>query len=215
MMQPEYRLERGSIVQRLVFIGLTAALIGYFVVWLPGPAAGLRLIGVEIGEWIKFLGVGTRRNLFYIPPVALGLILALLTSDWPNGRWQTWFARLLAILISLLAFPAVASITLEPSSEWVVRLAMIALVGLAGLASSIASSRTGTSRVIWAAIGLVAVVGLVGPTWQYFAVRPVVEEILRHRVGIGLGLWLNTIGFAMIVLATLLALRPPAARSVE
>ena len=40
----------------LLALGLTAIFIGYFLVWLPGPGAGLSLIGVEVGEWIKFLG---------------------------------------------------------------------------------------------------------------------------------------------------------------
>ena len=102
----------------LLFAGLTAVFVGYFAVWLPGPAAGLRLIGLELGEWIKFLGVGQSRDLFYAPPILLGLIMVLLTAGWDNRRWQTWLFRLLAIGVSLLAFPAVAAITTEPRSEW-------------------------------------------------------------------------------------------------
>ena len=40
----------------------TVILVGYLVVWLPGPAAGLQFIGVELGEWIKFLGVGRKHD---------------------------------------------------------------------------------------------------------------------------------------------------------
>ena len=40
----------------LVFhLGLTAIFIGYLTVWLPNELAGLAFLGVEIGEWVKFL----------------------------------------------------------------------------------------------------------------------------------------------------------------
>ncbi len=81
-----------------VFLGLTAILVGYFLVWLPGPSAGLRLIGIELGEWIKFLGVGSRRDLFYLPPIVVGLVLGLVAATWPNDRPQTWLARALAVV---------------------------------------------------------------------------------------------------------------------
>ena len=40
----------------LLLLGFTAVFIGYLSVWLPGPAAGLSFLGVELGEWIKFMG---------------------------------------------------------------------------------------------------------------------------------------------------------------
>ena len=86
-----------SIRLNLLFLGLTAILAGYFMVWLPGPSAGLQLIGIEVGEWIKFLGIGAGRNWFYLPPIVIGLTLALLAATWPNGRIQTWMARGLAV----------------------------------------------------------------------------------------------------------------------
>ncbi len=108
--------------------GMTAVLVGYFAVWLPGPAAGLRLIGLELGEWIKFLGVG------------FGAQSVLLAADPAWSDYGSALGRLdqrpmadvgisgLALLVSLLAFPAVAAITMEPRSEWLVRITAIGLV---------------------------------------------------------------------------------------
>ncbi len=116
--------------ERLLIAGLTAVFIGYLSVWLPGPAAGLRFLGVELGEWIKFLGVGAIRDLFYLPPIILGLMLAVLTMGWENGRWQTWLMRGLALLVSLLAFPAYEDLMGDYRSQYLLRVALSGLVGL-------------------------------------------------------------------------------------
>jgi len=186
----------------LLMLGLTGMFVGYFLVWLPGPGVGLQLIGIEIGEWIKFLGVGPQRDLFYLPPVAIGLILAVWTALWPNSRWQTWAARVLATTIALLAFPAVAAITSEPPSEWLARLLLIGLViAAAGLSAGLAARPY--RRVAWLAMSLVAIAGAVLPTWQYLAVRPVVAEIMRQPIGIGPGVWLNALGGALVAAVAL------------
>jgi len=181
----------------LLILGLTAMFLGYFAVWLPGPGVGLQLIGVEIGEWIKFLGVGPRRDLFYLPPVAIGLILALWTALWPNGRWHTWAARVLAAAVALLAFPAVAAIASEPRSQWLARLLLIGLViAASGLSAGLATRPP--DRRVWLAVALVAVAGAALPAWQYLAVRPVVAEVMRQPIGIGPGVWLNGLGGGLV-----------------
>ena len=182
----------------LLALGLTAIFIGYFLVWLPGPGAGLSLIGVEVGEWIKFLGVGLRRNWFYAPPIVLGLLLALWTATWPNRRARTWLARGLAVAVALLAFPAVAAITSEPRSEWLLRLALIGAVVVVAALATLVAARDGPAGWLWAVMVGVAVVGAAGPTWQYLAVRPVVAAALRQPVGIGAGVWLNALGCLLV-----------------
>ena len=181
----------------LLALGLTAVLIGYFLVWLPGPGAGLSLIGLELGEWIKFLGFGPWRDWFYAPPIVLGLLLALWTATWPNGR-RAWLARGLAVAVALLAFPAVAAITTEPRSEWLLRLALIALVGVVAVGVALPVARRGT-RWVWAAMAIVALVGAIGPTWHYLAARSLVAAALRQPVGIGPGVWLNALGCLLVV----------------
>lgn len=188
-------------------LGLTALFIAYFLVWLPGPGVGLSLIGVELGEWIKFLGVGFGRNWFYAPPIVLGLLLALWTATWPNRRWQTWLARALAVVVALLAFPAVAAIAAEPPSEWLLRLALIGVVVAAGGVAAVLAGRGGSAGAVWLAMATVATVGVIGPTWQYLAVRPVVAAALRQPVGIGPGVWLNALGGALLTAVCLLAFR--------
>lgn len=198
----------------LLILGLTAIFIGYFLVWLPGPGVGLQLIGIEIGEWIKFLGVGARRNLFYLPPVILGLCIALWAAGWPNARPQTWLARVLAVGVALLAFPAVAAIQLEPPSEWAWRLGLSALVAGVAAGGALVARRSATPAWLWLLLALVAAVGALLPTWAYLSVLPVVQESLRRPVGIGAGMWLNAAG-SLLVMAVALAEWSAARRAAQ
>lgn len=193
-----------SIRLNLLFVGLTVILAGYLMVWLPGPSAGLQLIGIEVGEWIKFLGIGAGRNWFYLPPIVIGLTLALLAATWPNGRIQTWMARGLAIAAAMLAIPALAAIQLEPPSEWLARLLAIALVGVVALAGAIPAQRWRDSDWIWLLVVAVALAGAIVPTVQYLIVRPAAEASLLRPVGVGVGVWLNAIG-SLLVAAVALA----------
>jgi hypothetical protein len=180
-------------------VGLTASFVGYFLVWLPGPAAGLQLVGIELGEWIKFLGVGLIRNLFYLPPVALGLALALLAATWPNDRSRTWLARLMAVAVAWLAFPAILSIQSEPPSQWLPRLAAIGLVALVALAGALPARNASIPAAPWLLMAIVAVLGAILPTVAYFAIQPVTEAILRRPIAIGPGVWLNAAGWLVVV----------------
>jgi hypothetical protein len=187
-------------------VGLTAIFAGYLTVWLPGPAAGLTFLGLEVGEWIKFLGVGPRRNLFYLPPITLGLMLALITTTWPNERRQTWLMRGLAVVVALLALPAFESMRDEPSSEWLLRLQLIALVLLVALLSGALGQGGKVSSLAllpWLLLVLVAIVGALLPTWVYLAVRPVVGQAIGRPIGIGLGVWLNVVGHLLVAAVSL------------
>ncbi|MEZ4517041.1 MAG: hypothetical protein R3C44_09465 [Chloroflexota bacterium] len=192
----------------VLLVGLTAVLVGYFSVWLPGPSAGLRLIGFELGEWIKFLGVGSARDLFYLPPILLGLIMALLSAGWDNRSWKTWAFRGLAVLVSLLAFPAVAAITSEPQSEWLARLIGIALVVVVAVGVAFVPAGATSRRWVGWIILVLCLLGIILPLWQYFTVRPIVADILRRPIGVGLGLWLNSIGFFLVGLVVARQLFP-------
>lgn len=197
---------RATVFSRMnvLFLGLTAIFVGYFMVWLPGPSVGLQIIGMEVGEWIKFLGVGASRNLFYLPPIVLGLTLALLAATWSNSRPQTWLMRAVAIAVSLLSFPAIAAIQLEPPGEWLVRLLLIMLVALVAGIGSVVSPRSRFAPWPWLTMTIVLLLGVSLPTWEYFVVRVVFEEILRRPVGIGIGVWMNAVGGLLAALVAFL-----------
>jgi len=199
-----------SVRLNTLFLGLTAMFVGYFLTWLPGPAAGLQIIGLEMGEWIKFLGVGGGRNWFYLPPIAIGAIVALLAAMWPNDDWRTWLARFLAIAIALLAFPAIAAIQMEPRSEWLARLIAIGLVVIIAIGGSLIKHRDSATWWAWLTIAVFAFLGGLLPTTQYFLVRPVVEGILKQNLSIGIGIWLNLAGVLLVGTMAIYELRQQA-----
>ena len=187
--------------ERLLLAGLTAVFIGYLSVWLPGPAAGLQFLGIELGEWIKFLGVGAIRDLFYLPPIILGLMLAVLTMGWGNGRWQTWIMRGLALLVSLLAFPAFEDITGASRNEYLLRVALIGLVGLTIVLVALFGRKL-AAKWAWLPWVLLAILGVAGaalPLWYYVSqVQPYVSGVFGVPVGVGWGLILYTAGCLVI-----------------
>jgi len=188
--------------------------LGYLLVWLPQPVAGLSFIGLEMGEWVKFLPqvntgqIAASRNLFYLPPITLGLMLALWTAGWPDRRWQSWAMRAVAVMVAMLAFPAVEAILHEASDQWLGRVLMFLLVVVVAVSMPFLDRlpRISGMTVAWVAMTSLAVIGLVLPTWAYLAIRPAVVQLLDRGVGIGPGVWLNGVGHLLIGVTAVLLL---------
>lgn len=202
----------GRRLQAALFLGLTAVFTGYLSVWLSGPAAGLSLLGVEMGEWLKFLGVGVNRNLFYWPPVILGILMMLLSATWPNGRWQTWALRGVAAAVSLLAFPAWEDLMGPARAEYTPRLWMIGVVLLAGLAAAFFSQRRLLARRLygslpWLLMAVAGVLGLALPLWLFFEIRPFLENLVGSPMRAGVGLWLHAAGCLLVILSSVWSMR--------
>ncbi len=186
--------------QTILYLSFTAILLGYWQVWLPGPVAGLQLIGLEMGEWVKFLPevragqISAGRDLFYLPPILLGLLIALITVTWQN-RWQTWLVRLLAVAVAWLAFPSLDAIRFEPRSEWLLRLVLVGGVGLVAVGSHWLRGKFAAALPLLLVV--LALAGVILPTWAYLALRPAIINALARDVGIGPGVWLNGVGFGV------------------
>jgi hypothetical protein len=201
--------QRERLPTLLLIGGLTAVFVGYLSVWLPGPGVGLQFLGVELGEWVKFLGVGPNRDWFYAPPITLALTLIFWTMTWPNGRWQTWVVRGLAVVISFLAFPALEDVMSLAREQYTGRIYQILLVFLLALLSGLAGKDL-TVRwpgLPWLMMAVVGLVGAVGPTWMYWQIFPFVSRIVGLPVGIGWGVWLNGLGHGLVTAVTLWQLR--------
>ena len=179
-------------------LGLTLILIGYFLPWLSHPTNGLTLIGLDISEWIKFLpqiGELPNRNLFYLPPITLGLILVLLSVRLAQG-WRPWALRAVGILVATISFPSIDALRFEAAGEWRLRLFMIAFV-VAVAMGSVWLGRL-PKRITYGLITLTAMVGLILPTYLFSIILPVVETWLVIDWQVGLGIWFNGIGHLLI-----------------
>lgn len=184
-------------------VGFTAVLVGYLAVWWPGPTAGLSFLGVEMGEWLKFFGVGAERDYFYIPPFTLALCLVWWSLNWPNHHWSGWVVRGLALLVSLLSFPAVPDLMGEAQAQYVWRVEMIALVGAAVLLAAALrqwGKPTWLSWLPWLLMIPTALWGGLRPLWYFQEIRPFFTQATGYEMQFGPGVWLNTAGHTLIVL---------------
>ncbi|HRQ37971.1 MAG TPA: hypothetical protein PLD25_08660 [Chloroflexota bacterium] len=185
----------------ILLLGLTAVFIGYLMVWLPGPGAGLSFLGIELGEWVKFMGVGLERNLFYLPPITLALMLVTLTLLGGNGRWQSWAIRGLALLISWQAFPAIEDITGPVRHEYMPRVQWIGLVLLAIVIATIlcwAVKLETRQWLCWLLLVVFSLIGAVQPTRIYLQIQPNVAQLVGVSIGFGWGLILNGVGHLLV-----------------
>jgi hypothetical protein len=199
--------------QAVLLLSFTAIFTGYFSVWLPGPGAGLSFLGIEMGEWFKFLGLGTRRDLFYLPPITLSLMLIVWTMTWTGRGWRAWAVRALAVLISLLAFPAIEDITGSAREQYILRIILIGVVVLAALLSAVWSPSAKRKRLPWVLLAALGIIGALLPTWIYLMVRPFASQIMGVSIGVGLGVWLSGAGHLLVTGVSLLQIST-AVRSV-
>ena len=188
--------------QTLLLVGLTAVFIGYLTVWLPGPNVGLQFLGFEMGEWTKFLGMNTRRNLFYLPPIILSAILLFLTLCWSPQRWQIWVWRFLAVTSSFLIFPALEDLRGATQVEYISRVLGVGMIFVLAVGVTLIGwffwERSWLKMVSWLLILLVALVGAILPTQVYLEVQTAVNPLFGSTVGIGIGVWLNGVGCLLI-----------------
>ncbi|MFL7837475.1 MAG: hypothetical protein ACK2T4_08845 [Candidatus Promineifilaceae bacterium] len=190
----------------LLILGFTAVFVGYLSVWLRGPGVGLTFLGVEMGEWFKFLGLGSRRDLFYLPPIILGLMLVIWTWTWPATEgfdWRGWTARGLGIFVSLLAFPAIEDIRGPVRGQYLLRVVLIGVVILVALITGFWRPKGKWRRLPWLLLALLGLIGALFPTRLYLQVQPFLSDILGVPVSAGLGFWLNLLGNILIVVISL------------
>ena len=187
--------------QGLLAAGFTAILLGYLSLWLRGPGVGLSFLGLEMGEWFKFLGLGPRRDLFYLPPIILGLMLEIWTLTWPAGDgfdWRAWAVRILGVSVSLLAFPAVEDISGPVREQYLMRVILIGLVVIVAVFSAFWRPQGAWRRLPWLLLTVLGVLGALLPTWLLMQVQPFLGDIIGVPVRTGIGFWLNMAGNVLV-----------------
>jgi hypothetical protein len=131
-------------------------------------------------------------------------MLIVWTTTWSRQGWRAWVVRALAVLISLLVFPAVEDITGSAREQYVLRVILIGVVVLAALLSGFWSPSVKRKRLPWVLLAVLGMIGALLPTWIYLVVRPFASEVMGFSIGVGLGVWLSGVGHLLVTIASLM-----------
>jgi hypothetical protein len=202
-------------------VALLLAFAGYLGPWVDHRAAALVLSGQDMGEFVKFLPevregeVFMERLLFYLPPLAVAVGLALLAGmRGGEGRWRMAYPWPVAVFLAAAVFPV--SLTLLPpvwtpavltSEDF--RLQFFAF--LFCLALAVLRLLVGTERLLPrlpaqalpAVVGCLCLVAVVLASWQLLAVKPVIDQVYGHPVRVGWGFFLTVTGLSVAAILAL------------
>jgi hypothetical protein len=205
--RPQRRL---TVVRWLLPVGWALAAIGFYGPWVAQPTAALTLSGVDMGEFVKFLpglldgSLSTVRQLFYLPPFACAVSVALLVGS--RRLRFSWAVRvpalLLAVPVSLQLLPPAWSPSSLMTPEF--RLQTVAL-GLCWLL--LASFWLLGSLPPWLAgslSALLCLMAMVMPAWQFLVVKPAIDDVYRLRPPVGWGFVLCLAGLGIMAVGSFL-----------
>jgi hypothetical protein len=190
----------------LILAGLIGT-VGYFGPWVPHRAAGLVILGLDLGEYVKFLPevaagqIAIRRELFYLPLVAASLSASLLAGRQGLPRWSRALLALVAIPLALAMLPPAWSPTTLTLPEF--RLQVIAIVVCLGMVPAVVLTRYLPNRLVLGLIALLALAAAIWPAWGLRQVLPAIAALYRQPLVPGWGFWAALAGqLAVAVIAT-------------
>lgn len=198
----------------LLLLGWLLVVAGYWGPWVPAAAAGLRVLGLDLAEYVKFIDevrsgqIALTREVFYLPLVALSVSLSLLAhrSELRLPGWARWTLNLLAAPAALAMLPPAWTPALLTTPEFVKQSAAI-VVCLALALLSYPLLRRLPAAIAAAAVGLLAVAAVFPPLLAFARLAPALDAIYARSLSPGRGLWQMPLGFALLVAGTLLAIR--------
>jgi len=209
------RSSKVQIARLLLPVGWVLATIGYYGPWIAHRTAALTLTGSDMGEFVKFLpgvldgSLQTTRQLFYLPPVAVVLSVALLVGNRILGYSPllSVAAIALAVVVSVQLLPPAWSPASLVTSEFRLQLITLGICWLA-LVSFWLLGRLPVRLTALACCGLAAAAGVLS-AWQLLSVKPAISTTYGIAPAVGWGYWSCLAGLAMVTAgAVALALSP-------
>lgn len=198
----------------LLVAGWMLAALGYWGAWVWAAPAGLRVPGIDLAEYVKFIAevrsgqITLTREVFLLPLVAISLSMSLLAHRrevrLPSAL--RWIANLLAVPVALAMLPPAWTPALLTTPEFVKQTAAIAVCILAAVLSYPLLRRlpliaSGVS------VAILALLALVLPVSAFLKLQSPLDAIYGHPVDLGSGPILLVAGLLLVAAAPLLWLR--------
>jgi hypothetical protein len=210
----------------LLPFGALLAFWGYVGPWVDHRVAGLAILGLDLGEYVKFLplvrsgGTSLWREGFYLPLVAVSLALSLCT--WRGDlRWrQQWLD--VTIITLQVAGAIVAALNMLPPAWTPQRMLtpefhqQTAAILLCLAAVAFGPFLALLPRLITGLIVLLlSIAAAAVPVTQFLRVLPEIGTLYNHLLVAGWGVYLMIAGLAMLAtLGALLAFAPQRASTM-
>jgi hypothetical protein len=219
--QPAATLWGDTAPRILVPLGALLAFLGYVGPWVDHRVAGLAILGLDLGETVKFLPLvqdGTTplwREGFYLPLIAISLTLSL--CAWrPELRWQPRAAGWIMIALQVMGAIVTALNMLPPA--WTPQrmvtpefyqqsAAILVCLGAAAVSPLLALlPRLVMGLVVILVNGAAAVV----PAMQFLQVLPELSGLYNDKLVAGWGLYWMLLGLGLLIAAggLLVLMRP-------
>jgi hypothetical protein len=215
-----YGLRSPSIATALILLGWLLIVLGYWAPWVPAGPVGLRVLGLDLAEYVKFIAevrsgqIALTREVFYLPLVALSLSLSLLAHrpELRLPRLARWLLNLLAVPAALAMLPPAWTPPLLTTPEFLKQTVALGLcIVVAGLSYPLL--RRLPAKLAIALIFVLAFLAVVPPLLAFARLAPALDAIYGRALPSGRGLWQMPLGFALLAAGAVLTLRPSAPRT--
>lgn len=182
-------------------------MLGYFGSWVAHPVAGLAILGLDLGEYVKFVPSVTSgettiwRVGFYLPLFVVSAMCCLLTYRKAYG-YSFWLRLALIIMgmaAALNALPPAWSPSVLRLPEFRVQTAGIT-ISLILLASSPALAHLPRLPVYALLAGLTAA-AIWLPARNFLRVLPDIAELYGHALRPAWAFYVTVVGLALLILA--------------
>lgn len=197
--------QRSLLPTLLVLIGCSAIAAGYWGPWVWSEAAGLRILGLDLAEYVKFLAevrngqISLQREVFYLPLITLSLSLSLLVHR-PELRLYKgvrWLLNLLAIPVALSMLPPAWTPPLLRTPEFSNQTLAIGFC-LIMAAASYPLLRRLPWTVSAALVTVLAVGAIVPPVATFYRLQTALASVYGSSAQVGHGPALMALGCALL-----------------
>lgn len=198
----------------LLLSGWLLIALGYWGPWVWAEPAGLRVLGLDLAEYVKFIAevrsgqIVLTREVFYLPLLALSLTLSSLAHrpEFRLLRPIRWLLNLLAIPAALAMLPPAWTPRLLTTPEFAKQTAAI-IACLAAAFLSYPLLRRLPAPIAAFLVLLLALPAMTLPVAAFTQLRPALDAIYGQPIIVGRGPWLTSLGLSLVSLASLTGLR--------
>ncbi len=206
---------RPILLTLLLLAGWLLLALGSWRPWVWAEPAGLRVLGLDLAEYVKFVAevqsgrIALVREVFYLPLVALSLSLSLLAHrrELRVPGILRWLLNLLAVPVALAMLPPAWTPSLLTTPEFIKQTIAICLCLLAALLSYPLLRRL-PGLLVAASVALLAVLAAVPSIAAFVRLRPALDIIYGHPIVVGPGVWLMVIGSVLLGVSAFLLFKP-------